>query len=82
MMSIDLKHLIFAAIVGFAAYYIYSQNTLIDSQKAIMEDQYNLIGTQRAYIIEINKMLGINAEVYWYRPQQTEEESPINLPPI
>ena len=56
-MSIDLKHLIFAAIVGFAAYYIYSQNTLIDSQKAIMEDQYNLIGTQRAYIIEINKML-------------------------
>ena len=80
-MTIDLKNLILVAIMIYTSYYIYSQNDLIESQKLIMEDQFNLIETQRAYIIEINKMLGLNAEIYWYKPEP-KQESPLNLPPI
>ena len=81
IMTVDLKNFVLFAIALYIGYYIYCQNDLVDNQKTVIDDQYNLIETQRAYIIEINKMLGINVEVYWYRPKQ-QEDSPLNLPPI
>lgn len=78
-MKIDLINLALTAIVFYIGYYIYTQNDLIKDQEQIMDDQFNLIETQRAYILEINKMLGINSQFYFYTPQN-EQENPINDP--
>ena len=78
-MKVDLITLALIAVAGYIGYYIYTQNQLVEEQKQIMEDQFNLIETQRAYIFEINKMLGINGQLYFYQPKQ-QEENPLNNP--
>jgi len=80
-MAVDFKNLILFAIVAYVGYYIYSQSELIQDQQSIMEHQYNLIETQRAYIIEINRMLGINSQIYFHKTPQAED-SPINSIPL
>ena len=79
-MKVDLITLGLIAIAGYIGYYIYVQNELVEEQKQIMEDQFNLIETQRAYIFEINKMLGINGQIYFYRPKEEQEDNPLNSP--
>lgn len=78
-MKVDLITLALIAITGYIGYYIYIQDELIEEQKQIMEDQFNLIETQRAYIFEINKMLGINGQIYFYQPKQ-QADNPLNDP--
>lgn len=78
-MKVDLITLALIAITGYIGYYIYIQDELIEEQKQIMEDQFNLIETQRAYIFEINKMLGINGQIYFYQPKQ-QSDNPLNDP--
>lgn len=80
-MKVDLMTLALAAISIYIGYYIYSQNKLTQEQDQVINDQNNLIETQRAYIIEINKIFGINNQFYFYQPNQ-KEDSPINNRPI
>ena len=80
-MKIDIINLTIIAVVGYIGYYIFSQNELIENQKGVIDDQYNLIETQRAYIFQVNKMLGINGQLYYYQPQpQEEDQNPLNNP--
>ena len=78
-MKVDLITLALIAITGYVGYYIYIQNQLVKEQEQIMEDQFNLIETQRAYIFEINKMLGINGQIYFHQPKQ-QADNPLNDP--
>ena len=78
-MKVDLITLALIAVAIYIGYYIYTQNDLIEEQEQIMEDQFNLIETQRAYILEINKMLGINGQIYFYQPKE-KEDNPLNNP--
>ena len=78
-MKVDLITLGLIAIAGYIGYYIYIQNKLVEEQKQIMQDQFNLIETQRAYIFEVNKMLGINGQIYFYRPEK-KQDNPLNGP--
>jgi hypothetical protein len=78
-MKVDLITLALIAIAGYIGYYIYIQDELVEEQKQIMEEQFNLIETQRAYTFEINKILGINGQIYFYQPKQ-KEDNPLNDP--
>lgn len=80
-MKVDLITLTLIAVAIYIGYYIYTQNELVTEQDQIINDQNNLIETQRAYIIEINKILGINSQFYLYQPNQ-KQDSPINHQPI
>ncbi len=79
-MKVDLITLGLIAIAGYTGYYIYVQNELVEEQKQIIDDQFNLIETQRSYIFEINKILGINGQFYFYRPKEEQEDNPLNNP--
>jgi len=47
----------------------------------IIERQRDLIETQDIYIQEVNKLLGINSDLY-YKGIKSTDESPINRGPI
>jgi hypothetical protein len=78
-MRIDYKLLGIFALSAYIMYYIFIQNELISEQKQIMEDQYNLINTQRSYIIEINKILGLDAGMRMYQPR-IQHDNPVHGP--
>lgn len=78
-MKIDYTSLGILAMVVYIIYYIFIQNELISEQKQIMESQYNLINTQRMYIIEVNKVLGISPDIHMYQPHK-QNDHPVNGP--
>lgn len=81
-MRLDFSNVVLFAIVAYVGYFIYSQNEIIKEQESIMQDQFDLIETQRAFILEINKMLGIQPEMYWYKPNSQPKDNPLHTEQI
>jgi hypothetical protein len=63
-MKIDLIDLIFLAIGAWLVYYIYSLQNKNHELQSIINEQDTVLESQRIYIREVNKMLGINPYLY------------------
>lgn len=63
-MKVDLIDLIFLAIGVWVVYYIYSLQNKNHELQSIINEQDTVLESQRIYIREVNKMLGINPHLY------------------
>lgn len=63
-MKVDLIDLIFLAIGVWLVYYIYSLQNKNHELQSIINEQDTVLESQRIYIREVNKMLGINPYLY------------------
>lgn len=72
-MKVDLIDLIFLAIGVWLVYYIYSLQNKNHELQSIINEQDTVLESQRIYIREVNKMLGINPYLYQEGPQSKKQ---------
>ena len=77
-MKIDLIDLIFLAIGAWVVYYIYSLQNANNELQSIIDSQNTVLESQRIYIHEVNKILGINPYLY----QEYSQPKKQNFGPI
>ena len=77
----NLLHFIGFLILLSLFYFIDYKQSMEQEHLQIIERQRDLIETQDIYIQEVNKLLGINSDLY-YKGIKSTDESPINRGPI
>lgn len=80
-MKDNLLHFIGFLILLSLFYFIDYKQSMEQEHLQIIERQRDLIETQDIYIQEVNKLLGINSDLY-YKGIKSADESPINRGPI
>ena len=80
-MKDNLLHFIGFLILLSLFYFIDYKQSMEQEHLQIIERQRDLIETQDIYIQEVNKLLGINSDLY-YKGIKSTDESPINRGPI
>lgn len=78
-MKVSITDLLLFAIAGYIIYYVYALQNQNNELQSIIDSQNSVLETQRIYIIEVNKMLGINPYLY---EQYQPKDSPIYTEPI
>lgn len=74
-MKVSITDLLLFAIAGYIIYYVYALQNQNNELESIIDSQNSVLETQRIYIIEVNKMLGINPYLY---EQYQPKDSPIH----
>ena len=80
-MKDNLLHFIGFLILLSLFYFIDYKQSMEQEHLQIIERQRDLIETQDIYIQEVNKLLGINSDLY-YKGIKSIDESPVNRGPI
>ena len=80
-MKTNLMHFLVFLAIFYLAYYIDSLQVENYDQLEIIESQKKLINAQSSYIKEINRLLGIDPNIYYIQPEIKEADSPLHRGP-